>query len=347
MKTSSRNLLVNPMSGNVIVDLAGTTITDDESRLLAQPAVAGVILFARNVVDRQQVIQLVQSIRAVRQDLLITVDQEGGRVQRLVTGYTQLPAPCRLGELYQYEPEQASQLAEDLGWLMASEVIASGIDLSFAPVLDLGLPISQVIGSRAFAEQPEIVATLAHRYCLGMKQAGMATVGKHFPGHGSVAADTHHSIACDDRPFAAIKQADLLPFNSLIKQQLLDGMMPAHVLYPQVAAEPAGFSRYWLQAVLRESLGFSGVIFSDDLTMHAASQAGDYPSRAVQALNAGCQLLLVCNNPEGAQAVVSALNTHSEAEVNIEQLKGQRKLSWAELLEHPRRLTIHSQLENL
>ncbi|WP_163833549.1 beta-N-acetylhexosaminidase [Spartinivicinus ruber] len=335
------------MPGQVIVDLAGISLTDDERWLLNQPAVTGVILFARNVVDRQQVLTLLESIRAVRQDLLITVDQEGGRVQRLVNGYTKLPAACRLGEHYQHNPVEACQLAEDLGWLMASEVIASGIDLSFAPVLDLGLPISQVIGSRAFAEQPKTVAELACNYCVGMKQAGMATVGKHYPGHGSVAADTHHDIACDDRPFTEIEQADLLPFTALIKQQLLDGIMPAHVLYPQVAEEPAGFSRYWLQTVLRESLNFKGIIFSDDLTMHAASQAGDYPSRALAALEAGCQLLLVCNNVAGAKAVVAELNNHLTTDVNIEPLKGNAKLNWQKLEEHPRRLAIHEKLKTL
>lgn len=336
------------MMGLVIVDLVGISLTEDENKLLSQPAVAGVILFARNVVNRQQVMELVQSIRNVRQDLLITVDQEGGRVQRLIKGYTRLPAVCRLGELYADSAEQACELAEGLGWLMASEVVASGIDLSFAPVLDLGLPISQVIGSRAFAKQPAVVAELTRHYCLGMKQAGMATVGKHFPGHGSVAADTHHSIACDDRPFEAIEQADMLPFNMLIKQQLLDGIMPAHVLYPQVSDEPAGFSSHWLQTILRESLGFKGIIFSDDLTMHAASQMGNYPARALRAINAGCQILLVCNNPEGAQAVVSQLNEAAPAvRFSISLLKSQSKLTWSELVEHPRWLALRANLEEL
>jgi len=280
--------------GILMLDLEGPELTGDERQLLGEPAVGGVILFARNVQDRQQVSALVADIRRCRQNLLIAVDQEGGRVQRLRDGFTRLPAMARFGELFATDPSRALSLSHDCGWLMASEVLATGIDFSFAPVLDLGRPVSDVIGDRAFSETPGTAAALALEFMRGMKSAGMATTGKHFPGHGGVAADSHTDIPVDSRPLSELRNEDMRPFVDCLP--LLDAIMPAHVIYSAVDDNCAGFSPYWLQTVLRGELGFDGVIFSDDLVMAGAAAVGNMADRVDAALLAGCDMLLVCNN---------------------------------------------------
>ncbi|WP_133492476.1 beta-N-acetylhexosaminidase [Alcanivorax sp. 24] len=288
----------------LMLDLEGVALTSEERDLLVHPAVGGVILFSRNYQDPLQVRDLVASMRALRPELLIAVDQEGGRVQRLREGFTRLPAMGTLGRRYQQDPRAGREAAELLGELMADEVRAVDIDISFAPVLDLDHGRSTVIGDRSFSNDVDVLITLADAFLDGMQRAGMSATGKHFPGHGHVQADSHLELPEDPRTLSEMA-ADLAPFRALAPR--LDGIMPAHVRYPAMDAQPAGFSRYWLQKVLREELGFRGVIFSDDLTMAGAAAAGDYTQRAGAALNAGCDMVLVCNDRAGALAVLSWL----------------------------------------
>ena len=286
--------------GSLMLDIHGTWLTAEDRRILRQPEVGGLILFARNIEDPRQVRELCASIRAVRPDLLLAVDQEGGRVQRLRNGFVRLPAMRALAD-----NDNAEQLAEHCGWLMATEVLAVGLDLSFAPVLDLDHQRSAVVGSRSFEGDAELASRLAGAFIRGMDAAGMAATGKHFPGHGWAEADSHVAIPVDERSLDEIRARDLVPFQRLSQQ--LAAVMPAHVIYPQVDAGPAGFSRRWLQDILRGELGFDGVIFSDDLSMAGAHVVGDAASRIEAALNAGCDMGLVCNDRASAELALGAL----------------------------------------
>lgn len=291
--------------GPLMLDLEGTELAPDERALLMRPEVGGVILFSRNIVDPQQVKALVAEIRATRPELLLAVDQEGGRVQRLRNGFTPLPPMRRFGDIWDVDRERAVTLAEACGALMAAEALDCGLDISFAPVLDLDFGQSLVIGDRAFHRDAAAVTALAGAFVHGMNRLGMQATGKHFPGHGFVAADSHVDIPRDGRLLEALEGDDLVPFRRLAAR--LGGIMPAHVIYPQVAPEPAGFSPYWLQDVLRGTLGFSGVIFSDDLSMEGATVAGSFSRRAAAALDAGCDMVLVCNHRDGALQVLDYL----------------------------------------
>mgnify|MGYP003109649705 CR=1 FL=1 len=289
--------------GPVMLDLEGPQLSNAEKRLLKDPAVGGVILFARNVEDAYQVRKLCESIRRVRGDLLLGIDQEGGRVQRIKQGVTRLPAMARLGELFASDPVAGLNLAKDTGWLLGMEMAACGLDISFAPVLDVESGVSSVIGERSFSSDPLHVAKLGHAFVEGLHDAGMAAVGKHFPGHGGVAADSHVALPVDDRTLAELKARDLVPFRELAS--VLNGIMPAHVIYSAFDKRPAGFSPTWL-GMLRESLGFKGCIFSDDLSMAGAHEAGGPAERAKAALAAGCDMLLICNDRAAALEVVHA-----------------------------------------
>lgn len=283
-----------------MLDIQGLWLTAEDRQLLRQPEVGGLILFARNIEDPRQVHELSAAIRAVRPDILLAVDQEGGRVQRLRRGFVRLPAMRALAD-----NDNAAHLAEQCGWLMATEVLAVGLDLSFAPVLDLDHQRSAVVGSRSFAADSEQACLLAGAFIRGMRAAGMAATGKHFPGHGWAEADSHVAIPTDERSLAEIRDKDLLPFQRLGDQ--LAAVMPAHVIYPQVDSQPAGFSRRWLQDILRGELGFRGVIFSDDLSMAGAHVAGDAANRIEAALSAGCDMGLVCNDRAAAEQALGAL----------------------------------------
>lgn len=283
-----------------MLDVQGTWLTAEDRQLLRQPQVGGLILFARNIEHPQQVRELCAQVRALREDLVIAVDQEGGRVQRLRQQVVKLPA---MGSLAEHANAQA--LAQAAGWIMATEVLAAGMDFSFAPVLDVNYGRSAVIGLRGFANTPEQVTALAGAFIAGMNQAGMAAVGKHFPGHGWAEADSHVAIPEDERELDEIRRTDLQPFSRLASQ--LAGVMPAHVIYPKVAPGPAGFSTRWLQEILRGELGFSGVIFSDDLSMAGAHVVGDAAARIEAALVAGCDMGLVCNDRGAAELALSAL----------------------------------------
>ncbi len=292
------------MIGALMLDIAGTTLSTEDAELLQTPQVGGVILFGRNIESARQVRDLTDQMRQVRPELLIAVDQEGGRVQRLREGFTRLPPMRHFGRLYAEDPIAACQHAENCGWLMATEVLAVGIDLSFAPVLDLD-GISQVIGDRSFHADIPVVTALSMAFMRGMKHAGMASTGKHFPGHGTVLADSHVAMPVDHRSYDQIEQTDLQPFIQTLP--MLDALMPAHVIYPAVDIQPAGFSEIWLKKILRQQLGFDGVLFSDDLSMQAAQVAGGADKRILAALNAGCDMGLVCNQRSAARQALDAL----------------------------------------
>jgi beta-N-acetylhexosaminidase len=296
--------------GNVMIDVAGLELNAEDARRLAHPACGGVILFARNYREPRQLADLVSSMRAAADGyLLVAVDHEGGRVQRFRDGFTRLPPMAWLGRCYERNPLDALVKARELGWLMAAECRQADIDFSFAPVLDLGAGVCEVIGDRAFHADPEAIAALAGAWMDGMHEAGMAAVGKHFPGHGCVVEDSHVALPVDHRDVEAILKSDVKPFASLISKGL-EAIMPAHVIYAQADAHAAGFSTFWLQQVLRGRLNFDGVIFSDDLSMAAAGTAGDYAARAHAAIAAGCDMVLVCNQPEAADVVLQALRDY-------------------------------------
>lgn len=320
----------------LLIDLNGLELTQEEVELLEHPLVAGLILFTRNFYDREQVTELVNSVRQrVKKPLLITVDQEGGRVQRFRGGFTQLPAMQSFAQCY-CDPLQQNQMAQEAGWQMAAEMTALGIDLSFAPVLDLGHQC-KAIGDRSFHEDQQQVTRLAGYFIEGMRQIGMATTGKHFPGHGHVLADSHLETPRDERAKVEIFAQDIQPFQWLIEQKKLDAIMPAHVIYTQCDTQPASGSCYWLQEVLRGQLGFQGAIFSDDLGMKGANFMGDVVQRCQQSLSAGCDLLLLCNEREGVIQVLDKFKPQESAaqatqrRQRLQTLFNPRTLSWREL----------------
>lgn len=296
--------------GPVMVDIAGLELAPDEREMLAHPLVGGVILFARNYRSPGQLDALTAAIHALRDPaLLIAVDHEGGRVQRFVEGFTRLPPMRALGRIYDREPTLAANLAGAVGVVLAAELREHGVDLSFTPVLDIDFGSSSVIGDRAFHATATGVAALAGGLVAGMARMGMGAVGKHFPGHGYVRADSHHEVPVDERDLAAIEANDLAPYAALIGKGLA-GVMPAHVIYPKVDARPAGFSPVWLKDILRERLGFDGIVFSDDLSMEGASVAGGIVARGRAALAAGCDMVLVCNAPEAARRLLDGLGRY-------------------------------------
>jgi len=295
---------INLPLGPVMLDVEGPRLTTEERALLAHPLVGGVILFTRNFESAEQVCALTADIHAVRQPpLLVAVDHEGGRVQRFRDGYTRLPAMRQLGDLHERDAALAKGTTEALGFVLAAELRASGVDLSFTPVLDLDYGRSTVIGNRAFHRDPAIVTELATDLIAGLGRAGMANAGKHFPGHGYVAADSHLAVPVDSRTKLELAE-DMAPYRE--HQRIgLAAVMPAHVIYDQIDSRPAGFSPYWLKQVLRGELRFDGVIFSDDLSMEGASVAGGIVERAQAAVSAGCDMVLVCNNAPSARQLLS------------------------------------------
>ena len=300
------------LHGPVMIDLPGTELTAEDHELLLHPATGGVILFTRNFSSPQQLYRLVQQIHKLRSPhLLVAVDQEGGRVQRFREGFTALPAAACFETRCGRDMHEARHAARELGWLMAAELRAVGVDFSFAPVLDLNLGLSGVIGDRAFSGSTDVVGQLAGAWMLGAREAGMVSVGKHFPGHGGVVADSHLALPVDERSLDELLEKDLQPFARLIDNGL-EGIMPAHVIYAGCDDQPAGFSRFWLHEVLRGRLRFQGVIFSDDLSMAAAEHAGCYAERARAALKAGCDMVLVCNNRAGAGEALDELRDYRD-----------------------------------
>ena len=319
--------------GPLMLDLQGKMLTNEERELLLHPAAGGVILFSRNYESPDQLSRLVSQIHALREPkLFVAVDQEGGRVQRFCQGFTRLPPAAWFGGLYDDDPVFGLQAVQIAGWLMASELLAEGVDFSFAPVLDLGTGVSQVIGNRAFHREPAIVADLAHGWIKGVRAAGMAAVGKHFPGHGNVSEDSHLALPVDKRRREDILMEDLSPFRRLIESGI-EAIMPAHVIYEKASPELAGFSHYWLKQVLRGELRFQGVVFSDDLSMAAAAEAGSVTLRARAALEAGCDMILVCNDQNSAVKVLDDLSDYSDpaAQMRLIRMHGRTKLKRGKL----------------
>lgn len=313
--------------GPVMLGIDALELSSEERELLQHPLVGGVILFSRNYHHPEQLSALVSSIHHLRRpQLLVAVDHEGGRVQRFREGFTRLPAVRELGALYEQDPARAKRLARASGWLMAAELRSCGVDFSFAPVLDLDWGRSAVIGDRAFHSEAETVAELAQAYMSGMQKAGMEAVGKHFPGHGYVHADSHHELPVDDRPYSEIAAHDLVAFERMVHYGLA-GIMPAHVRYSQIDPQPAGFSRFWLQQVLRQELGFQGAIFSDDLEMAGAHVAGNIVERAELALSAGCDMLLCCNDRASALSLLRGLRDPKDpvAHIRLARFHGRGK----------------------
>lgn len=310
--------------GPVMADLKGLALDCVEREMLRHPQVGGVVLFARNFESTAQLRTLTAEIRALRDpQLLIAVDHEGGRVQRFKDGFTLIPAMRRIGDLADRDTALACGTAQAAGCVIATELLSHGVDFSFAPVLDVDFGGSSVIGDRAFAASPALITQLAGALLRGMAHAGMAGVGKHFPGHGYVRADSHVDVPVDDRDPAQIEAADLVPYRLLIPLGLA-GVMPAHVIYPKVDLKPAGFSEIWLKRILRGQLGFDGMIFSDDLSMEGASVAGNIVARGEAALAAGCDMVLVCNAPSEAARLLEGLRAGPLHEARAGRMRGRQ-----------------------
>ncbi|WP_019448997.1 beta-N-acetylhexosaminidase [Cupriavidus sp. BIS7] len=335
--------------GPVVLDVVGKALTADDERRIAHPLTGGVILFARNFESRAQLVALTRAIRDVRDDVLICIDHEGGRVQRAKTdGFTHLPAMSRLGELWDRDVLVATKAAIACGYVLAAELRACDIDLSFTPVLDLDYGRSGVIGDRAFHADPRVVTMLANHLTHGLLLAGMANCGKHFPGHGHVEADSHVAVPVDERTLEEILSQDARPYDWM--GQALASVMPAHVIYPKVDPNPAGFSRFWLQDILRTQLGFEGVIFSDDLSMEGASVAGTVTQAARAALEAGCDMVLICNHPERADQLLGELDVAGSkvSQRRIRKLFGRRRpLDWNKLQQEAEYRAALRQLKEL
>lgn len=331
--------------GPLMVDLRGSTLTREEGALLRSPAVGGVILFRRNFESQEQLEVLVREIHGARSpDLLVAVDQEGGRVQRFQDPFTPLPPLRQLGHRYDEDSQAAISASRELGWLMAAELRSVGVDLSFAPVVDRDMGLSAVIGDRALHRDPAVVAELARAYVAGMDQAGMASVAKHFPTHSGVQADSHTEIATDPRPLDELLD-DLEIYRRLVSAGIA-GVMMAHVRFPMLDPVPAGFSPWWVQK-LRLDLNFHGAIISDDLSMAGASEAGDLVARAHRALEAGCDMVLACNQPDALTELARSLAGFSrpESQLRLMRLRGQRNRGddW-ETLRHGSKWKLASRL---
>ncbi len=310
--------------GPAVIDVAGTALGDEDIRRLSHPLTGGVILFARNYESPEQLSALTAAIHAVRDPaLLIAVDHEGGRVQRFREGFTRLPPMRALGQAWDRDRDHARDLARQVGFVLAAELRAHGIDLSFAPVLDLDHGGSSVIGDRAFHRDAAPVAELAAALIEGLGRGGLAAVGKHFPGHGYVRADSHLELPRDERTYEEIERADLVPFSRLIDAGLT-AVMPAHVVYEAVDSRPAGFSEVWLKRILREKLGFDGIVFSDDLSMEGARSAGGIAQRVRSALGAGCDMVLVCNDANAVDELYRDFewDTPAVTRTRLERLHG-------------------------
>lgn len=295
--------------GHIMLDLEGHSLSQLDKEILQHPQVGGIILFARNYESKKQLQSLTREIRKISPECLIAVDQEGGRVQRFVKDFTTLPSFEEYGLLFEKNPDAATSKAEEMAYVMARELQEAGVNISFTPVLDLDYKKSEVIGTRSFHADPIAVSKLANAFIDGMHQAGMPATGKHFPGHGAVAADSHLTLPIDERDYDSIYEQDMQPFLKLNNK--LDAIMPAHILYQSVDHNPTCFSNVWLQDILRKQLDYQGVIFSDDLGMAGANFISDEKDRAKLALEAGCDMILICNNRNSAISILDETENYS------------------------------------
>ena len=331
---------------SLMIDIEGPSLSQKDIELIQSPYVGGLILFDRNFLDRNQITDLCFEIKSKKPEIIIAVDQEGGRVQRFKKGFSTIPPMQRLGDLVLHERELGLDLCKETGWLVASELIACGVDLSFSPVLDLDQNSSSVIGDRAFSDQIDVVIDCARAFIFGMHEAGMACVGKHYPGHGSISEDSHIEKPIDNRILNEIENKDLIPFKELIND--LDGVMTAHILFPEVDKNITTFSKIWLSEILKQKMNFKGIIFSDDLNMEGANYCKSFYAKAEKAIQAGCEMILVCNNRNG---VLDALRYFEENNITssekIFSMLMADDISWDSLEKNKTRIRVSNQLEKL
>jgi beta-N-acetylhexosaminidase len=312
------------VKATLITDIAGPSITVEEKQWLKNPLLGGIILFTRHFESKQQLKSLVAELKSINSNLIITVDHEGGRVQRFREEFSSVCAMGKLGELYQDDPEGALKAAEAAAIVLSYELLEVGIDLTYAPVLDINYLRNTVIGDRAFAQNDQDIIKLASAFISGLNKMQFAIVAKHFPGHGWVNLDSHVACPVDERSYDEIKNADMKPFLELVHE--IDWMMPAHVVYTQVDSEPAGFSKKWLQDILKNQMDFKGHIVSDDLSMQGAAVKGDYTGRSLAALDAGCDILLACNSSEASTQILAAMEGLGVEPISLGQYRPDKKL---------------------
>ena len=331
---------------SLMIDIEGPFLSQEDIELIGSPHVGGLILFERNFLDRNQITDLCFEIKSKKPEIIIAVDQEGGRVQRFKKGFSQIPPMQRLGDLVSYDKHAGLDLCKNAGWLIASELIASGIDLSFSPVLDLDQDLSSIIGDRAFSDQIDIVIECARAFIFGMNEAGMACVGKHFPGHGSISEDSHLEKPIDRRALNEIEKKDLIPFKELINN--LDGIMTAHILFPDVDERITTFSKIWIKQILREQMKFEGMIFSDDLSMEGTNEFKSFYDKTKNAIISGCEMILICNNREGAKDALKYFEENKiEASEKTFSMLMANDVSWKDLEKNKIRSKISNELKKL
>ena len=331
---------------SLMIDIEGPFLNQEDIELIGSPHVGGLILFERNFLDRNQITDLCFEIKSKKPEIIIAVDQEGGRVQRFKKGFSQIPPMQRLGDLVSYDKHAGLDLCKNAGWLIASELIASGIDLSFSPVLDLDQDLSSIIGDRAFSDQIDIVIECARAFIFGMNEAGMACVGKHFPGHGSISEDSHLEKPIDRRALNEIEKKDLIPFKELINN--LDGIMTAHILFPDVDERITTFSKIWIKQILREQMKFEGMIFSDDLSMEGTNEFKSFYDKTKNAIISGCEMVLICNNREGAKDALKYFEENNiEASEKTFSMLMANDVSWKDLEKNKIRSKVSNELKKL
>ena len=331
---------------SIMLDIEGFSLSIEDRALIKSKHVGGIILFSRNFESREQLIDLCFEIKSIKPEILIATDQEGGRVQRFKEGFSIIPSMQRLGDLVAHDVEEGLSLCRRVGWLMASEMIATGIDISFAPVLDLDKDTSSVIGDRSFSEQIDIVISSAKAFIFGMAEAGMASTGKHFPGHGGIEEDSHLVTPIDNRSLSDLESNDLIPYRELV--EVLDGVMTAHITFPKIDASVVSFSSEWIQTVLRENLNFQGMVFSDDLTMKGADTAGNYTNKAKLSVNAGCDMILICNDRDGAKEILKFFEENNiPKSEKVYSMLMSNDVSWKDLEKTALRDEIRTEIDNL
>lgn len=331
---------------SIMLDIEGFSLSIEDRALIKSKHVGGIILFSRNFESREQLIDLCFEIKSIKPEILIATDQEGGRVQRFKEGFSIIPSMQRLGDLVAHDEEGGLSLCRRVGWLMASEMIATGIDISFAPVLDLDKDTSSVIGDRSFSEQIDIVISSAKAFIFGMAEAGMASTGKHFPGHGGIEEDSHLVTTIDNRSLSDLESNDLIPYRELV--EVLDGIMTAHITFPKIDSSVVSFSSEWIKTILRENLNFQGMVFSDDLTMKGADTAGNYTNKAKLSVNAGCDMILICNDRDGAKEILKFFEENNiPKSEKVYSMLMSNDVSWKDLEKTTLRDEIRTEIDNL